>query len=116
MGTQESVDIVTEVGAAYWYGFALGDLLVYIPILCMGLIGFWLGRYWGRILLAAALGITVYWPVVSLATLVAARDASGWNISSELPYWVVCLSIAAWGVLGLSVCLKGNRICTDANS
>ena len=29
MGTQEPIEVVTEVGAAFWYGFALGDLLVY---------------------------------------------------------------------------------------
>ena len=39
MGTQEPVEKITEVGAAFWYGFALGDLLTYIPILFAGLIG-----------------------------------------------------------------------------
>ena len=33
MGTQEPIEAVTEIGAAYWYGFALGDLLTNIPIL-----------------------------------------------------------------------------------
>jgi len=101
MGTQEPVEAITEVGAAFWYGFALGDLLTYIPILCVGLIGHWRRAHWGRIALAAALGITVYWPVVSLAALVEARDAAGWKVSNEMPYWVVCLLIAAWGAWGL---------------
>lgn len=101
MGTQEPVEMITEVGAAFWYGFAVGDLLVYIPLLCVGLIGHVRRVPWGRVVLAAALGITVYWPVVSLAALVAARDAAGWNISNEMPYWVVCLLIAAWGAWGL---------------
>ncbi len=101
MGTQEPVEMITEVGAAFWYGFALGDLLTYIPILCVGLIGHLRGKHWGRIALAAALGITVYWPVVSLAALVDARDAAGWNVSSEMPYWVVCLLIMVWGAWGL---------------
>ena len=70
MGTQEPVEMITEVGAAFWYGFALGDLLTYIPLLCVGLIGHLRGTDWGRIALAAAFGITVYWPVVSLAALV----------------------------------------------
>ena len=101
MGTQEPAEAITEVGAAFWYGFALGDLLTYIPLLCAGLIGHLREAHWGRIALAAALGITVYWPVVSLAALVEARDAAGWNVSSEVPYWVVCLLIAVWGAWGL---------------
>ena len=109
MGTQEPTEMVTEVGAAYWYGFALGDLLTYIPILCAGLFGHLRGTHWGRVILAAALGITVYWPVVSLAALVDARDAAGWNISNEMPYWVVCLLIAAWGVWGLGLIMKESR-------
>jgi hypothetical protein len=101
MGTQEPAETITEVGTAFWYGFALGDLLTYIPLLFVGLIGHLRGARWSRMVLAAALGITVYWPVVSLAALVAARDAAGWSISSEIPYWVVCLPIAAWGAWGL---------------
>lgn len=101
MGTQEPADTITEVGTAFWYGFALGDLLIYIPLLCAGLVGHLRGERWGRAALAAALGITVYWPVVSLAALVAARDAAGWHVASEAPYWVVCLVIAFWGAWGL---------------
>ena len=109
MGTQEPVERITEVGAAFWYGFALGDLLTYIPILLAGLIGHWRGANWGRIALAAALGITVYWPVVSLATLIDARDAAGWNLSSEGPYWVVCLLVLAWGAWGLWSLLRDSQ-------
>ncbi len=106
MGTQESTAAITEVGAAFWYGFALGDLLTYIPILAAGLIGHLRGTQWGRIALAAALGITLYWPAVCLAALVDARDAAGWNVSSETPYWVVLPLIAAWGVWGLWLVMR----------
>ena len=101
MGTQEPAKQITDVGVAFWYGFAFGDLVAYIPLLAAGLIGHWLGRMWGHVLLGAALGITVYWPVISLAAVVAARDATGWNIESEIPYWIVLPIIALWSAWGL---------------
>ena len=103
MGTQEPVEKLTAVGAAFWYGFAFSDLLTYIPILFVGLSGHLRGVRWGRIWMAAALGINVYWPIVCLSTLVGARGAPGWNITNEAPYWVVLPVIAAWGVWGLFV-------------
>ena len=101
MGTQESSATITEVGAAFWYGFAFGDLVVYLPLLALGLTGYTLGRHWGRIVLGAALGITVYWPVVSLAAVVAARDARGWELGNEADYWIVLPIIALWAAWGL---------------
>jgi hypothetical protein len=101
MRTQEPAAMITEVGAAFWYGFAVGDLLTYIPFLLVGLIGHLRAARWGRIWMAAALGITVYWPIVCLAALVDARGAPGWNVASEVPYWIVLPLIAAWGAWGL---------------
>ena len=108
MGTQESAEQITEVGAAFWYGFAFADLVTYIPLLVLGLIGHWAGRMWGHVVLAAALGITIYWPVVCLAAVVAARDAAGWHLVDETPYWIVLPLIAFWGVWGLWSLLKNN--------
>jgi hypothetical protein len=101
MGTQESADRISEVGVAFWYGFAFGDAAIYIPLLAAGLIGYSRGRIWGRIHLSAALGISVYWPVVSLAAVVAARDASGWTLGDETAYWIVLPLISLWGIFGL---------------
>jgi len=109
IGAQEPAEAITEVGAAFWYGFALGDLLIYIPLLITGLIGHILGRKWGNIGLASALGITIYWPIVCLAAMVDARDAAGWNLSSEMQYWVGCILIAAWGAWGLICLMKESR-------
>jgi hypothetical protein len=100
MGTQEPAKSITEVGAAFWYGFAFADLVVYIPFLAAGLIGYRLGTRWGRGMLAAALGVTVYWPVVVLAAAVDARDAAGWTID-ETPYWIVLSIIFTWALLAL---------------
>ena len=98
MGTQEPAAIVSEVGVAFWYGFALADLLIYIPLLGAGLTGHWLGKQWHLPILASAAGITVYWPVVCLAALDAARGSSGWQLVNETPYWIVLPLIALWGV------------------
>jgi len=101
MGTQEPIEQITGVGVAFWYGFAFGDLVVYIPLFVAGLIGHAIGKMWGRVLLGAALGVTVYWPIVCLAAVVSARDASGWNLTNEAPYWAVLPLIVIWGVWGL---------------
>ena len=101
MGTQEPAEQITEVGVAFWYGFALADLVVYIPLLALGLIGYGLGRDWDHIVLAAALGITVYWPAVCLTAIVAARDAPGWSLPNETAYWIVLPLIMVWAAWGL---------------
>ena len=101
MGTQDSADAVTEVGAAFWYGFAFGDLLIYIPLLTAGLIGHWHRRTWGRVLLSAALGITLYWPVVCLAAVFAARDVPGWDPAHETAFWIALPLITLWASWGL---------------
>lgn len=105
MGTQESAENITEVGAAFWYGFAFADLVIYIPLLAAGLVGHWLGRTWARAILSAALGITLYWPMVVLAAAVDARDAAGWTID-EAAYWLVLPTIALWALWGLVVIVR----------
>jgi len=101
MGTQESADIITEVGVAFWYGFAFGDLVIYVPLLAVGLVGQWFRRVWTDVALVAALGITAYWPVVCLAAVVSARDSEGWLLSNETGYWLVLPVITIWGAWGL---------------
>jgi len=101
MGTQESAAQISEVGVAFFYGFAFGDLVIYIPLLAMGLIGVWRGDGWGSVVLGASLGISAYWPVVSLAALVDARDAPGWNLNEETAFWVVLPLIVLWSLWGL---------------
>jgi hypothetical protein len=96
MGTQEPASVISEVGAAFWYGFAFADLVLYIPLLGIGLAAHARGLQWGRVVLAAALGISVYWPIVCLAAVVSARDALGWDLPNETAYWIVLPSIAIW--------------------
>lgn len=108
MGTQEPASRITEVGTAFWFGFAFADLVIYIPLLAVGLAGHWRGARWAAVPLAAALGISVYWPIVSLAAVADARDAAGWSID-ETAYWVVLPLIAAWALWGLWSLLAERR-------
>jgi hypothetical protein len=101
MGTQEPAETVSDVGVAFWYGFAFADLVAYIPLLAAGLAGHWAARNWGFVILGAAFGVSLYWPIVCLAALVAARNASGWNLNDEKPYWIVLPLIAIWAAWGL---------------
>lgn len=101
MGTQEPVSNITEIGVAFWKGLAVGDLVFYTPVLALGLIGHWIGSGWGTPVLGAALGITVYWPIVCLITVRTARQAPGWYLANEYQYWIVLPVIALWGLVGL---------------
>ena len=109
MGTQESAEAITEVGAAFWYGFAFSDLVIYIPLLAAGLIGQILGRPWWKVIYGAALGITIYWPLVALAAAVDARGAPGWDID-ETAYWLVLPIITLWALYALFLVANNEKI------
>lgn len=101
MGSQESADRITEVGVAFFKGYAVADLIFYTPLLGLGLVGNFLGFSWAGVVLGAALGVTVYWPVACLWTVKAARGAVGWDLPKEVQYWIVLPVIAGWGALSL---------------
>jgi hypothetical protein len=105
MGTQEPAAKITDVGVAFFKGFAAADLWFYTPLLGIGLTGHALGDDWGAVLLAAAAGITVYWPLACLVTVRAARGVKGWSLPKERDYWVVLPLIAGWGALALILLL-----------
>lgn len=106
MGTQEPTSKITEVGAAFWWGLAAADLAFYMPLLGVALVGHWIGTGWATPAMAAALGVTVYWPLASLFTIMRARNAPGWSLPKEHQYWIVLPLIALWGAGALAwLCL-----------
>ena len=108
MGTQEPAESVTEVGVAFFKGFAGADLVFYSPLLGIGLTGQLIGAAWADLVLGAALGITVYWPIICLWSVLAAREAPGWSLPKEKQYWIVLPIIALWGLIGLLALLSSN--------
>ena len=101
MGTQESADTITEVGTAFWYGFAFADLVFYIPLLAAGLIGHRRQTQWHPVVLGAALGITIYWPITALAAVITAQGAPGWHLVDLTVYWVVLPVVVLWATWAL---------------
>ncbi|MGI9261769.1 MAG: hypothetical protein ACR2QR_07025 [Woeseiaceae bacterium] len=101
MGTQEPAETITEVGTAFWYGFAFADLVFYIPILLVGLIGHRRNAAWNGVVLGAALGITIYWPIAALASVVVVQGAPGWHLTDLTAYWIVLPAIVLWAAWAL---------------
>ncbi|MDJ0994005.1 MAG: hypothetical protein QNI90_10550 [Dinoroseobacter sp.] len=101
LGTQEPSARITEVGVAFFKGYAGADLVFYVPLLGLGLLGHAVGAPWSGVLVSAAMGITIYWTLACLWTVKAARGAAGWQLPKEERYWVVLPVIAGWAAVSL---------------
>ncbi len=105
MGTQEPPENITEVGVAFFKGFAVADLVLYVPLLGAGLAGQILQADWAPLVLGAALGITIYWPIVCLWAVKSARHSASWSLPKEGQYWVVLPIIVLWSLCSLGLLL-----------
>jgi hypothetical protein len=101
MGTQERAAEVGSVGVAMFQGFCVADALVYVPLFIVGLLLHQSGYESSRIVLSAAYGITVYWPIVCLATVQEARGHWALSEKRQDEYWTVLPLISIWGLICL---------------
>ena len=101
IGLQESKDMVGEVGVAINKGFGVGDTIVYIPILLIGLIGLWRRKMWGVFAMFGALAITAYWPMVTLFFLLFAQDIPAFHFSDVCLYSTFLVPFTIYGLWGL---------------
>ena len=101
LGLQQPASAISPVGAAWWHGFAVADSLVFVPLMAIGLVGHRRGTALGRIALAAAAGISVYWPAVFGASMVLSRRVDGWKMPSETAIWAFGGVFFAWGLMAL---------------
>jgi hypothetical protein len=113
IGLQESKDLVGEMGVAINKAFGVGDTLIYIPLLLSGLIGLWQRKQWGLCVLAGALTITAYWPVVWLFILFFAKGSPGFNFTNYVSYSVILSSFMIYGLWGLCYLYKNHSLLFD---
>ena len=109
-GLQESVNVIGEMGVAVNKGFGVGDTIIYIPLLIMGLVGLWIRKEWGIFTMAGALGITAYWPMVVLFTLIFAKGSPGFNFTNYRSYTIILTLITIYGIWGLVYLIRRRKV------
>ena len=109
MGLQESVDRISEMGVAVNKGFGVGDTIIYIPLLILGLVGLWIRKAWGIITMAGALGITAYWPVTVLFILIFAKGSPGFTFSSYASYAILLSVITIYSIWGIVYLIRRRK-------
>jgi len=109
LGLQESADEVGLLGIAWARAFALGDTLVYIPILFIGLIGILKKTFWGYVFMLCSLAISAYWPVVNLSAIYFARDEIQLMEDKYLSYTILLPLISLYGIWGIWYLLKKRK-------
>jgi hypothetical protein len=110
IGLQEAKDIIGEIGVAVNKGFGVGDTIIYLPLLVVGLMGLYFRKMWGVFTMTGALAITAYWPMVSIFLLLYARGTPGFNFTNFTSYTIMLTSITLYGLWGLWYLYKNRKI------
>ena len=115
VGLQESVNEVNPLGIAWAKAFALGDTVVYIPLLAAGIIGMYKKRFWGYLSMLGSLAISTYWPVVNLAAIYIGRDELSLIPEKYISYSIILPIITIYGLWGMwFLCKNFDQLVTPA--
>lgn len=101
LGLQESPAEVGEFGVQVNRAFGAGDTLVYVPLLAVSLAGLLLRKRWSLLTTAAAAGVSAYWSVTILFTLLFLRGVPGYEYVPGAEIWLFVIAYAVLGVSGL---------------
>ena len=101
LGLQESLSQVGEFGVQINRAFGAGDTVVYVPLMLVSLVGLFLRKRWSLLTTAAVAGVSAYWSVTILFTLLFLRGVPGYEYTPGLEIWIFVISYAILGVLGL---------------
>ena len=98
---QDPASEITDIGVALSKGFGMGDTVFYIPLFLIGLFGLLKGKEFGIHTMVGFMAITVYWPLVCLATWYYAKGSPGWYFDDYLVYTILLPLISAYGLWGM---------------
>jgi len=101
IGLQESAAEVTLLGIAWLKSFALGDTLIYIPLLIVGIVGLWNGTKLGFFAMFGSLAISVYWPIVNLFAIYLGKDEIALQAEKYLSFSIILPLIVVYGLWGM---------------
>ena len=94
---QEPLAEITAAGVALNKGFGFGDILFYMPLFVVGIIGLLKRSALGLYTMFEAMAITVYWPIVSLSTVFYAKGSPGWYFADYTSYSIFLSLIVYYG-------------------
>lgn len=100
-GLQEAEADIGITGRAFNFGFAIADTVFYVPILAAGLWGLWRRASWARVPLVAALGISVYWPLLTTAAAAFGHGQPGFGYLAPAAYLPLTGPSLVYGLWGL---------------
>jgi len=110
IGLQESSEEVTKVGIAWLKAFAIGDTIVYIPLLFAGIIGMIKKRKWGYFSMFASLAISIYWPIVNLSAIYLAKNDINLNPDKYVSFTIILPIISIYGLWGIWYIYKNHSL------
>jgi hypothetical protein len=113
IGLQEPTEVFSEYGVAMNKAFGVGDTIIYLPLLVLGLIGLWLKKSWGLFVMLAALAITAYWPVVHIFFVLFAEGLPGFNFTDFTSFITTLIVISVYGIWGMYYLYSHKNIFMD---
>lgn len=110
IGLQESKNEIGEIGVAVNKGFGVGDTIIYMPLLIIGLSGLWQKKLWGVFAMTGALAITAYWPMVNIFLILFAKSSSEFSYPNFKSIAIILISLTIYGIWGLWYLYKKRKI------
>ena len=95
------------------YEFAVGDTIVYIPLIAISIIGLLLRKRWSLLTTAAAMGVSAYWATTILFMLIFLEGTPGYYLEPGMEYWLFMAAFITFGVWGLFYLIfRGDKLLT----